>query len=172
MIALGVMGRGEKVVRKTSAIIRDIVLERVDAIWASLKMDWDFYSQRARIWRQYKAVPTELEPNESGFAPMPAQLVHIFGEEQILDRIETLRLMRLASRHGIEMPSTADNENYREVDFDVDQYQPKYLTPKGFREVRQAIRAAQRERREAAGFWFGVVVGVIGALTGLVSAMG
>jgi hypothetical protein len=152
-------------------LIRDIVLERCDVGRECLKMGWDFYAQRARIWRQYKNIEKmeDVVGGGYGLSRVSEALDHIQGEEQLLDRIATLRLARIARRYGLEMPSRSDEQNYGKVDFEIDEDQPEYLTQQGFREMREALRVVRRERREAAGFLFGIVVGVLGAVTGLVA---
>jgi hypothetical protein len=44
-----------------------------------------------------------------------------------------------------------------------------YLSPEGLYQLRSAIRQEQRERRDSASAWIGWSIGLIGALTGLVS---
>lgn len=70
----------------------------------------------------------------------------------------------------VPMPSVADQDMYVQVEWDKDPKQPRYLTDEGLRVVRAAIRVEQKHRREAVGYWFGIAVGLIGAITGLVSA--
>jgi len=70
----------------------------------------------------------------------------------------------------VQMPSIEDGTMYEQVEWDNDPAQPRYLTDKGFKAIRDAIREERKQRREAVGYWFGIVVGIIGALTGLVSA--
>lgn len=75
-----------------------------------------------------------------------------------------------ADRLLVQMPSVADEAMYVQVEWDKDPKQPRYLTDEGLRVVRAAIREEQKHKREAVGYWFGIVVGLIGAITGLVSA--
>ncbi|PMZ87023.1 MULTISPECIES: hypothetical protein [unclassified Pseudomonas] len=70
----------------------------------------------------------------------------------------------------IQMPNTDDKAMYEKVEWDKDPKQPRYLTDEGLRVVRAAIREEQKHKREAVGYWFGIAVGVIGAITGLISA--
>lgn len=86
--------------------------------------------------------------------------------------IQTRYLTRKADSLLVPMPNTDNPSMYVEVEWDKDPSQPKYLTDDGLRAVRAAIRDEQRHSREAFGYWFGISVGVIGALTGLVSAFG
>lgn len=84
--------------------------------------------------------------------------------------IHTEYLKNKADSLGAQMPDVADSTMYGRVDWDNDPKQPQYLTDKGMRAARAVIREEEKHRREAVGYWFGIVVGVIGALTGLVSA--
>lgn len=70
----------------------------------------------------------------------------------------------------VQMPSFEVEGMYERVEWDKDNKQPRYLTDEGLRVVRSAIREEQKHRREAVGYWFGMAVGVIGAMTGLVAA--
>jgi hypothetical protein len=84
--------------------------------------------------------------------------------------IQTEYYRRKADRLLVQMPSVADESMYVQVEWDKDPKQPRYLTDEGLRVVRAAIREEQKHKREAVGYWFGIAVGVIGAITGLVSA--
>ncbi|MDT4890854.1 hypothetical protein FQZ97_1278120 [compost metagenome] len=44
------------------------------------------------------------------------------------------------------------------------------ITDAGIVEIRAAIREEQKHRRESSGYWIGMLIGVIGALSGLVAA--
>ena len=45
------------------------------------------------------------------------------------------------------------------------------LTIKGFQIVRNSIRQEKKEKREAFGFWSSLIIGLIGAAIGLISAI-
>lgn len=109
-----------------------------------------------------------VEAHESG-------LVGVYIEESN-DLYEWKRLVQTeyyrkkADKLLVQMPSIEDVTMYEQVEWDKDPKQPRYLTDKGFKAIRDAIREEGKHRREAVGYWFGIVVGIIGALTGLVSA--
>lgn len=46
-----------------------------------------------------------------------------------------------------------------------------YLTDHGFMEVRKLIRQEKKERREVVAFWFALIFGLIGAITGLIAVI-
>lgn len=83
--------------------------------------------------------------------------------------IHTEYLRNKADALDAQMPDITDPEMYGRVDWDDDPKQPYYLTEKGIRAAREAIRSEEKHRREAVGYWFGIAVGLIGAVTGLVS---
>lgn len=84
--------------------------------------------------------------------------------------VQTEHYRKIADRLLVQMPSVEDPTMYKQVEWENDHKQPRYLTDKGFKVIRDAIREERKHRREAVGYWFGIVVGIIGALTGLVSA--
>lgn len=85
--------------------------------------------------------------------------------------IQTEYFRNKADILNVPMPDPSDKELYDTVEWDDDPKQPKYLTDKGALAIRSAIREEEKHRREAFGYWFGIVVGVIGALTGLISVL-
>lgn len=84
--------------------------------------------------------------------------------------IQTEYYRRKADSLLVQMPSVTDEAMYQQVEWDKDPKEPRYLTDEGLRVVRKAIREEQKHKREAVGYWFGIAVGLIGAITGLVSA--
>ena len=84
--------------------------------------------------------------------------------------IQTEYYRRKADALLIQMPDINDKSMYVQVEWDKDPKQPRYLTDEGLRFVRKAVREEQKHTREAGGYWFGIMVGLIGAITGLISA--
>ncbi len=76
-----------------------------------------------------------------------------------------------ADRLAVQMPGIDDPGMYKQVVWDNDPGQPRYLTPHGVRVVKAAIREEQKHRREVLGFWSTILIGVIGAITGLASVL-
>lgn len=76
-----------------------------------------------------------------------------------------------AASLGVELPDWSDKSLRGQVDFDNDESQPWYLTPAGINQIRSAVREEQKYRREVRAYWIASFVGVIGALTGLVSVL-
>ncbi|GFM87791.1 hypothetical protein PSCICO_31900 [Pseudomonas cichorii] len=85
--------------------------------------------------------------------------------------VQTDYYRKKADKLLVQMPSIEDATMYEQVEWDKDPKQPRYLTDKGFKEIRDAVREEQKHRREAFGYWFGISAGIIGALTGLVSVL-
>lgn len=72
---------------------------------------------------------------------------------------------------GVVLPNLVDREFWGKVDYDNDPSEPLYLTNEGLKVVIAAIREEQKHERERFGFWSALIIGVIGAATGLVSAI-
>lgn len=117
---------------------------------------------------QKKSPPNTQEAHESGEIHCYIQESDNLYEWRRLVQTEYYR--KIAGRLLVQMPSLEDQTMYDQVEWDNDHKQPRYLTDKGFKTIRDAIREERKHRREAVGYWFGIIVGVIGALTGLVSA--
>jgi len=90
--------------------------------------------------------------------------------EQWRALIQTRYYRRKAESLLVQLPDESDAAMFSRVDWDDHPDQPYYLTPLGLRTVRNLIRAEQKHTRETVGYWFGIAVGLIGAITGLVSA--
>lgn len=113
--------------------------------------------------------PEDYEAYHSG---QIAGYVHRRQSEEIgLACIQTDYLTKRAASLLLLLPDHKDSEMWSRVEFDLDEKEPYYLTPRGIIEVKKAIREEAKHRREAVGYWFGIIVGVIGAVTGLVSAL-
>lgn len=69
------------------------------------------------------------------------------------------------------MPDINDARMYEAVEMEKTDQSTKYLTAAGEAFIRAAIREEKKHRREAVGYWFGIAVGLIGSITGLVSAL-
>ena len=76
-----------------------------------------------------------------------------------------------ASNLGLPSLDWEDKSLRGQVDWDDDEDQPWYLTPKGIDALKERVRTEERHRREVRGYWFGIVIGLIGALTGLASVL-
>lgn len=115
------------------------------------------------------APPDDREAHESG--EFVDYLRRREWEELGLACIQTDYLSKRAASLLLLLPDLEDSEMWGQVEFDIDEKEPHYLTSKGIIEVKKAIREETKHRREAVGYWFGIIVGVIGAVTGLVSAL-
>lgn|GEM_PF-855037 len=112
--------------------------------------------------------PDTPEAYESG---QMASFIEEFNDLHAWRRIaQTEYFRRKADRLLVQMPSFEEEGIYEQVEWDKDIRQPIYLTDKGFKFVRDAIREEQKHRRESVNYWFAIAVGVIGSIAGLISA--
>ena len=83
-----------------------------------------------------------------------------------IEAIKTRRLLRKANSLDVpyEYPSEASSIWERSQ-----QLGTWHLTTIGYSEIRKTIRLERRDRRKLAVTWAGVIIGIIGSLTGLLS---
>ncbi|MFK0309695.1 hypothetical protein ACIQUF_00480 [Pseudomonas sp. NPDC090233] len=128
-----------------------------------------FRQAKAELKMELKRPPHTQEAYDSGeLDNYYRQAEDLFEWKRL---IQTEYLRGKAERLLIPMPDLSDRTMYDQVEWDKDPKQPKYLTDLGLRTVRSAIREEQKHRRESVMFWFGIVFGLIGAVTGLISAL-
>lgn len=136
----------------------------------------NYVQYRLELQKQSKA-QKELDKKR----PAESLQSHESGEQQYYDMqdeelyewkrlIQTRYYRNHADKLAVPMPGFDEDGMYVTVDWDKNNKQPRYLTDKGLKVVRSAIREEEKLRREAFGYWFGIAVGLIGALTGLVAA--
>lgn len=138
---------------------------------------WPNYIQyRIDLLKQNKAQRAfdKERPKETQEAYDSGQLFDSYKQDEDLYEwkrlIQTRYLRAKADKLLVQMPSVDDPEMYNQVEWDKDPSEPQYLTDKGIRVLRASIEEETKHRREAVSYWFGIAVGVIGALSGLVSA--
>jgi hypothetical protein len=83
-----------------------------------------------------------------------------------IEAIKTRRLLRKAN--SLDVPYEYPSED-SPVWERSDQLHTWHLTTIGYSQLRKAIRQEGRDRREWAITWAGVIIGIIGSLTGLLS---
>lgn len=83
----------------------------------------------------------------------------------------TENYQRIARNLSVPMPDMRDPELWEEVENSMLQISFRCLTSKGEQAIKNAIREEQKHRRDVVLFYFGIAVGLIGAATGLVSAV-
>lgn len=137
-------------------------------MWGSLIKEWWLYQREMAACRKAEAkimanVPHPGDPTIGSWARD--------GEKNDQwRRLIVTRLLRFeADCLGVDLPNTDEQPMYEQVEWDDDESQPYYLTDLGIRLTRDRIRAEKKHRREVAAFWVTSVVGVIGALTGMIS---
>lgn len=83
-----------------------------------------------------------------------------------IEEIKTHRILRKALRLDVPFEGPSDQSpSWRQSH----QLGTWHLTTLGYSELRKAIRQEKRDRREVAITWSGVIIGIIGSLTGLLS---
>lgn len=130
---------------------------------------YDLFRQKRSAKELEKKAPPESEhSHESGEMQNYHHRVELSDQWRAL--IQTDYYRRKSESLLIEMPDIDADDMYRQVDYDDHPDQPYYLTSKGLKFVKAAIREEQKHSRERFSYWFGIAIGLIGALTGLVSA--
>lgn len=135
-----------------------------------LRMRYDLHRcQTATAQLEKDRPPNTRDAYESG------QIAEYVKESNSLFEWRHLILTRYwqskADGLGVPMPPMADKSFWDRADFDNDESQPPYLTEAGILEIRKAIREEHKYRRETFGFWVMLIVGLIGALSGLASVL-
>lgn len=93
-------------------------------------------------------------------------------EEEItswIEHLQTKYYYNICQNLLIPIPNRDDKNLYYQYNFDDDEGERYILTSMGFHHVRKLIREERKERREAVGYWATIIIGIIGALTGLAS---
>ena len=122
--------------------------------------------------RLYRRVIAEAERKND-----PEEVNNLYSEwhsesapiEEELQQVQTRRLVNKARRMLLPVPGIpmdkSEDENWIRGTFT----RSWHLKAEGFTRVRAAIRAESKERREASIAWATLIIGILGALTGLVA---
>lgn len=92
---------------------------------------------------------------------------YIYVEERI-DLLKTLYLRGIGNKMSLPIPEMNSNEGYWETGHVTPEWR---LTNKGITEIRRLIRKERKERLELFTLWASLLIGVIGALTGLAAVL-
>jgi len=144
-------------------------------VFEAIKYRWDLHKLEKesdkiqddyeKLRKKKKLSGTELEDLRSEESSV------IWPVLEKIDKLKTLRFCQIANRLIVPLPESNDKELWKELHCIGGQA----LTDKGFWELKKLIRQEKKERREVFGFWFGIitggVIGVIGAITGLVAVL-
>lgn len=145
----------------------DILSEVFGRSLDHIREGWRYRAEKARLWKEHR----ELDGIQPHDQEMQSFLEHRYADldedSYGLRLMETRRIRREAAKYGVEMPVAKKGAFYGMVDWDVDD--PYFLTDEGMQTVAAAIRAVRKERRDELAFKFGIFVGGLGALTGLLS---
>mgnify|MGYP001124972715 CR=1 FL=1 len=148
-----------RVFRKGAALI---VRERAYACRQWFLNIWQLWLVRAETWeafREHDEQQAAMEPN------VTLDAGEAFAHADYLDTLESARIYRLARRYGVHIP----DHFFEWVCIPFDGRSRRRLTEEALAEVLPKIQEAARKRRQDIGYWVGLGIGVIGALTGLVS---
>ncbi|MHB2241696.1 hypothetical protein [Pseudomonas monsensis] len=140
---------------------------------AMLPMIWQYRMDLRRCRKSEDLVEKARPPNTQ--AAYDSGALHMYYCEStdlyqwrrtLLTKIYRYRLEKL----GVPMVDPNDQKLWEEVESGISQDTAICLTTAGEYAAIAAIREAQKHRREMVLYWFGIAVGLIGSLTGLVSA--
>lgn len=142
-----------------------ILEERVYACGRWLRFHWSVHLARAEAWdafRRHDEIQKKLPPNETLAAN------EAFAYEDTYRAIETAQIERAARRYGIHIPE----DLYETIKLDLDGGRKvRCLTENGLVFVIPKLQEASRVKRQEVGYWVGLAIGVIGAITGLASVL-
>ena len=142
-------------------------LRAITPAWLQYRIDLKRCIDEAE--KHAKAMPpNNRESHESG-AMYDHACTH-FELREWNRSLVTSNYRRIAAKLSVPMPDINDPRMYEAVEMEKTEHSTKYLTSYGESVIRAAIREERKHRRESVGYWFGIAVGLIGALTGLVSA--
>jgi len=128
-----------------------------------LRLRWDL--ERVKVEERRFAETVRDRDDPSYFARRQGR---IYEWRQL---VLTTYWVSKADSLGVELPDWDDKTLRGHVDWDDDEREPWYFTPRGIAQVRTDVRAEQKHRREIVAFWLSASVGVIGALTGLAAIL-
>ncbi|MBF8726084.1 hypothetical protein [Pseudomonas putida] len=134
---------------------------------------WRFRADLRRLDAIQRAVeagrpPDTREAHESGAIKQFFDEISDIQESR--RSLITANYRRKAAQLSVPMPDPKDPELWEEVENSMLQLEFTCLTTKGEQSIRAAIREEQKHRREAVSYWFAIAVGLIGSITGLISA--
>ena len=89
--------------------------------------------------------------------------------ENMIKLYQSQYYTRICQKLVLPMPETLNSEYYYKFNFDDEMGDRLILTPNGFNLVRNLIYEERKRKREIYGFWVAILIGFIGALTGLVA---
>lgn len=94
-----------------------------------------------------------------------------FDAKSLDDEIAYLKgqfLISKAERMSLPIPPVTDKYDVWGLSYHTNKW---LLTNKGVMELRQIIRKEQKARLEIASHWAGIIIGIIGAITGLIAVI-
>lgn len=132
---------------------------------------WRYRVEKARLWKSHRDIYSVQPHDDQMYHELMVKHDELQEGWKALRIMETRAVRREASKLGVELPDETKGELYGMVEWDSDPEEPYYLTDKGMLYVADAIRKARKERRDEVAFKFGLIVGGLGAVTGLLSVL-
>lgn len=127
--------------------------------------------ERDKEYKRVSKLVNEAERKGGRAAGEQEWATEQFELSRIDDEISYLKgrfLINKAERMSIHTPPITNKCDL----WESSDYTGKWLlTTKGMAEVRQSIRQEQKVRLEIASHWAGIIIGVIGAITGLIAVI-
>lgn len=147
--------------------LRLILKERKGSAIESVQAEWHWRLRRAKSWEEWDKFEREHRKSEDD-----ADITDAVIAQERLTLLESRRLIRLARKYNVPLPELADPEIYYQMEWVINKDKPHCLTDRGFSVVLLKIEEVKKQRRERLGYWLGLAIGLIGAITGLVAVMG
>lgn len=162
-----------------------IMLRFIALFWhGGLKQRWGQVCEAARLSLIHKQRIVEVNRHWNEVAklerqgltqndgPLQDAVNDAFMAQDFAQVIETEKLLlRAAMCEAEDIPPKRVGEFYSRMAWDDDPDEPFYLTDSGMLKVRGAIAQAGKRKRERLTFWAVILFGLVGSITGLISAI-
>lgn len=129
--------------------------------------------QRSKIDKSYKKQYDEAKKEKDEEKKQEISSLAIYELDEIDDEILFLEhqyLRSISTKHLIQVPPVIERE--KGGLWERSRYNGKYrLTNEGIRQLRSEIRKERKERTELLARWISILIGLLGAITGLVAVI-
>jgi len=140
-------------------------------------IELNFFEYRRALWRQEHVI-AKLEQddpnpnNDPELAVTSSYYTELDHAWRRLGQIHSQYYEGRAKQAAIPLPSREEPGMYDRIEweYDIPLAPIYYLSEHGIKQVRAQLWDADKQSREKITYWFGIFAGVIGSLTGLISA--